>query len=804
MLLRLSWLPALWGLTAGIGHGATVIIAADADLAERQAATELSAVWKQGTGVAANIQREESSRLGEAGPWFFIGETRRASGSVPLGLPLDPENFRIRVMPGGQVIIRAASATGLALALAWYEQHEMGVRWLGPGPLGESVPSLKSWTPSPFDRSLSPAFHSRALRLPHGGEDWARHNGLNTRANLIDSFRAIYPPAAFDQHPDWFPLLEGRRYRPLGPTDYNWQPNLALRAVVNQAIAVATVAFTADAAMEEYSLCLNDSVRFDQSDATMHARGPLRWFRGRPDYSDLVFGFMNRVADGLARSGDHRRLATEAYYWCENTPSFPVAPNIVPWLTADRSQWFDPRFAAEDQALIQRWGRSGAKNWGLYDYLNGAPYLVPRFAPHLLGASIQFAYRAGARLYFADADPHWGFDGPKLWVVSQLLWDPSQSVDELLRDYYNHEFAAAASPMQRFFALCEQAWMAQPRPGWWLKYFEAQDQARIFPAPLCASMRSCLDEAQALAPNPVVSARVSLTSVAFAVTERFVAFCDSRVALSNAAVAAKFPPGIADPLINDYRQKRVAFEEAFALATKLGAMAPLDLALELRDDPLPRAEARLQLERRLTRSTRNEVTVGLRAIPIPGDVDGGSAEIDAGLKDTAWLTLAQPARLDDRSFIWNPEPWLCRGEPAEDRTITVHRNRANRISVRLDHCAADWISQWVNALPQYTYVARVDLRAKIKSGAQVFLIMSWKNRAGEFIGRTVTDQVPVGDWANGRALLVQGLAPSLASLVGIGIYVYHETGDDYAEFSDFTFVRSTRPKAIPRLDTTEP
>ena len=169
-------------------------------------------------------------------------------------------------------------------------------------------------------------------------------------------------------------------------------------------------------------------MRFDQSETTLRARGPLRWFRGKPDYSDLVFGFMNCAADEVARQHPGKLLGAYAYYWCENTPTFPVRENIVPWLTANDTQGYDAAFVAEDRALIGRWCRSGARVVGMYDFLYGSPFLVPRLATRLTAESIRFAHDAGVRAYFAEAYAQWMFDGPKLWVTAQLLWNPQQSV----------------------------------------------------------------------------------------------------------------------------------------------------------------------------------------------------------------------------------------------------------------------------------------------------------------------------------------------------------------------------------------
>jgi hypothetical protein len=613
-------------LIASAARGAMVIIPAEATEDEMQAAAELGQVWLHGTGRQMAVGREDApAEPRETGPFFFVGDTVLALAQAPLPGGLDPDGFRVRTLPEGRVVLRGPTGFGTILAVNWYAQHGMGVRWFMPGPWGEVVPALDNWSPLALDRVIVPVFVSRELSgLDREGLEWARRNGLHGSLPHAHALKGVFPPQLFDAHPEWFPLLEGRRYRPVSSNDYNWQPNLALPEVAAHAAAQADVFFDRDSHATGISLSVNDSICFDQSDATVRARGPLRWFRGRPDYSDVVFGFMNRVADHVAHRHPDKLLSAYAYYWCENTPSFSVRPNVVPWLTADRSQWYDEAYRAEDRALIERWCHSGAKIVGMYDYLYGAPFLVPRVTTRLTAESIEFAYRKGVRAYCAEAYPNWGLDGPKLWVAAQLLWDPAQPVDALLKDYYAHFWGEAASPMRRFYERCEKAWLRQPGPGWWLKYYQDEAQAELFPSVLCADLRSCLEDARSLARDPAVQARVEMASASFAVTERFSAFCEARLALSRAAAAPWIDRERVAKLLGDYRRKRAELAPAYERAASAGGMARIDLEPYLRDDPAAEIDTRLREE-------------------------ADKPAQDLGLDDPGWQSLKTPEKLDDRT-----------------------------------------------------------------------------------------------------------------------------------------------------------
>jgi hypothetical protein len=757
-------------LVASAAKGATVVISAEATADEIQAAAELGQVWLHGTGQQIAVRREDApAEPRETGPFFFVGETVLAQAQAPLPGGLDPDGFRVRTLPEGRVLLRGSTGFGTILAVDWYAQHGMGVRWFMPGPWGEVVPALDNWSPPTLDRVIAPAFLSREFSgLDREGLEWARRNGLHGSLPHAHALKDVFPPRLFDAHPEWFPLLEGRRYRPVSSEDYNWQPNLALPEVAAHAVAQADAFFDREPQAAGISLSVNDSICFDQSDATVRARGPLRWFRGRPDYSDVVFGFMNRVADNVAHRRPDKLLSAYAYYWCENTPSFSVRANVVPWLTADRSQWYDEAFRNEDRALIERWCHSGAKIVGMYDYLYGAPFLVPRVTTRLTAESIEFAYREGVRAYCAEANPNWGLDGPKLWLAAQLLWDPGQPVDALLNDYYAHFWGEAAPPMRRFYERCEKAWLRQPGPGWWLKYYQDEAQAELFPSDVCAALRSCLEDAQSRARDPAMQARVEMVSASFSVTERFSAFCEARFALSRAAAAPWINRERVAKLLGDFRRKRADLGPAYERAAAAGGLARIDLEPYLRDDPEAGVAARLR--------------------------EQADAPVEnAGLDDPGWQTLKTPEKLDDRTFVWSTLPWLGRGEPVEARLIQVSSDAAGLRVVSYRHCKSERLQQWIAASAGRAYEASVKVKSHVSPGNQTYLIMNWMDRQNHYVGRPVADRLPDGDWTEGKTLMAAGLAPPTVAFVGVGIYACDQTGSDFASFSGLSFKVGAAP-----------
>ena len=459
---------------------------------------------------------------------------------------------------------------------------------------------------------------------PNGGGEWARHNNLTAPLAFSHNLNRVFPPELYASHPEYFPFVDGVRVQPAGPPGpVNWNPDLGNPEVAAHAASVARDAFKHHPDDVSFALGVNDGLIFGESPETLALVTPPRWFRGRPNFSDLVFTFMNRAAADLARTYPDKYLGALAYYWAEETPNFPVHPQGAPFLTTDRSQGYDASFEQEELALQDRWAKSGARRLGMYDYLDGFGYLIPRVHTRLIAENLRHARRAGFTDYYGEASPNWGLEGPMSWLVAQLLQDPEQSETLLLDEYYRRYFQTAAAPMRRFFERCEEQWMRQPGPPYWLKYYRDEAQAGLFPPTVCRELRGLLDEAARTAGPPEVKARVALVADAFALTERFVAFCEARNNLVRHELEGTLAGAAAAQEIQEYlrRRLRLTLYAAWLGRTQPLAMYSTKLDDFLRNDPVFGATAEV------LRSVEPEAAAPRqKAEAVAENLEGGKAE----------------------------------------------------------------------------------------------------------------------------------------------------------------------------------
>jgi hypothetical protein len=666
-------------------------------------------------------------------------------------------------------------------------------RWFAPGPTGRE-PGHAASPPGPA------AFRSRhigGLGSPAAAA-WAQHNGLTPALSFSHNLASVFPPTLFAEHPDYFPLVNGRREQPTAQS-YSWNPDLSRPDVALHAARVARDAFVAEPGRVSFSLGVNDGLLYGESPELLAAVTPLRWFRGRPDYSNLTFRFMNRAADELSRSHPDKFLGTLAYYWEENTPDFPVHPQVLPFLTADRSQGYDPAFWREEFSLQERWAKAGPRRLGLYDYLYGVGFVVPRLHPHLIAENLRHARSVGFTDYYCEATPNWGIDGPMTWLVAQLLSNPNQSVDGLLDEYYARYFQESAAPMRRFFERCEEQWMRQPGPSYWLKHFRNESQADLFPSAVCAELRQRLDEAGRMARRSTVQARVALVADAFGVSERFVRMNELRARLSRETVTRRLAGSAGAGLLGAYLDAK---HEFIRYSQELTARQPLAFSQILyedflRNDPTVAAVAAI----------RASGSAQPNAGPDPLEVLQGRAEI--GLTDGRVFAeaLAREAaieRLPDGGLegarragrkiagltygIDLPGAWQSKVEPTQTHVgeVTTAAARTGAAGLRISGAVNTTVFQWLPATADRLYVASVQARGHVTSSNAVFLTFGWLDAQGRHLGKSRAARLPDGSWPEWVPLQQGARAPQGAAWIGIGVHLQNQLTGDWAEFDDFS------------------
>jgi len=139
-----------------------------------------------------------------------------------------------------------------------------------------------------------------------------------------------------------------------------------------------------------------------------------------------------------------------------------------------------------------------------YEYWSGYNWFGPMPIRKAIAANIRYYAKLGLEGSYLLGPEHWGSQGFNYWMVGRLLWDPSQSEEDLLEDYCKGFFGPAAEPMQTYFLHLERAvadsGMVVQSGG---SYIEP-----LFTPAVTERALELLAEATDLAPDAVVAARI--------------------------------------------------------------------------------------------------------------------------------------------------------------------------------------------------------------------------------------------------------------------------------------------------------
>ena len=150
-------------------------------------------------------------------------------------------------MPAERSLLRVAltlAAFGVVIAITtgWWirlqrDRASQPERWFAPGPMGHE----RGRAPPPPGPTAFLTRHIGGLGSPAAAA-WARHNDLTPALSFSHNLNHVFPPTLFATHPDYFPMVNGKRERP-ADNSYSWNPDLSRPDVAIHAAKVARDAF---------------------------------------------------------------------------------------------------------------------------------------------------------------------------------------------------------------------------------------------------------------------------------------------------------------------------------------------------------------------------------------------------------------------------------------------------------------------------------------------------------------------------------------------------------------------------------
>lgn len=447
---------------------------------------------------------------------------------------------------GRQLSIAGSTPQGAYYGAIEFLSRVAGVRFYMPTELFTSLPENPRITVDQLNVVSKPwatsVFFSGINRDEAPAAAWAQINGAWRRKGGTHQHNMfeIFPPAKFaERYPEIYPTINGKRYIPATAGDQGWQPNLLEPRAVDAAVETITEFFQKTPNARYVAVSIQDGHRFDDGE---QMSAVVERFRatGVKDHKDRAFSsvywaFVSRLAERIKQVAPGKLLCCLAYGPTRFPPDSPLPDNVLVFTNFHIGQLptdgYMDEASASGEPGINRW-LEVAKNYGNHDWYQGSGYYVPRSYSGYWSRFVSRLRERGVQPFIhVECYPNWGLDGPKYWVLTRLLWDPSSDPEKLMSQLCADLFGPAAGPMNRYFSIQEKLWhQINTVDGPERKLSSWGTQFRSTPASqdLLRQAREALKEAQGLLVTEPQKQRYQLFADCFRVSDSLFEFASSK------------------------------------------------------------------------------------------------------------------------------------------------------------------------------------------------------------------------------------------------------------------------------------
>lgn len=201
----------------------------------------------------------------------------------------------------------------------------------------------------------------------------------------------------------------------------------------------------------------------------------------------LYFTWVDAIAKKVREKAAARGLALDSkkifvlyYAWSAQTIDHPwkLDPLVMTSVTLDSASLSEPAQIDEMLTGVNSRVRDAYQRFhsiGIYEYMHGVGFGIPRIYNKVLSTSIRSNYTKSIYLpqpntpkedsqifsFYAETYPNWGFDCSKVWIAAKLLWNQNQTIEELEEKYFRTLYGDQATRVKSVCAKLEDIWYRQ-------------------------------------------------------------------------------------------------------------------------------------------------------------------------------------------------------------------------------------------------------------------------------------------------------------------------------------------------------
>lgn len=425
---------------------------------------------------------------------------------------------------------------GTLNAVYTFLQEHLGVRWFWPGDLGEDVIVRESLVIAPMEKRYHPQIRSREgvfnfSSLGNKGygraHDWTLRQRLQLGSLSMEGGHGFgdWWDRYHEKHPEIF-ALQPDGTRSGFPTPHNAKLCMTNPKVWDLWLQDVAADLARDPHLTVFNASPNDGWSSghcvcENCSAWDHPEGEPRLFHfkkyseERPATSDRDVTFANKLGSLLKEKypGKDYRVLMLSYGHSRPAPvKARPADNVIMSIVANffgrtglvdrgstRGDTYRQQFEAWAKivpAMMWRPNTGSPAGWQ-----QGLPDLSTQQTIR----DIQDVAAANCVGIFIDGVwEHWATQGPQLYLMAQLVWNPQADAAALLDDYYTRAFGPAAGPVREYFDELEKARMAFTAQNGEATVFQLQD---LYTPELLSQSQARLTRAAAAVPADSVHGR---------------------------------------------------------------------------------------------------------------------------------------------------------------------------------------------------------------------------------------------------------------------------------------------------------
>ncbi len=254
--------------------------------------------------------------------------------------------------------------------------------------------------------------------------------------------------------------------------------------------------------------------------------------------SGSVIHFLNKLAERFP----DKEFSTLAYLYTMQPPKHvKPLPNVNIMLCdidCDREVTLRENASGREFVeAIEGWSKI-TDNIFVWDYgINFDNYLAPFPNFHILAENIRLFHDHGANMHFSQIAGNRGGDFAEMrtWLVSKLMWDPSRDTEELMQEFLEGYYGAAAPYLYRYIKVMEGALIGSGQRLWIYDSPVSHKRGMLKPE-LMRRYASLFDMAEkAVADDSVALARVQRTRLPLLYSELEIARSEKNMDMQELA-----------------------------------------------------------------------------------------------------------------------------------------------------------------------------------------------------------------------------------------------------------------------------